>query len=281
MVQRCNVYQEMCDTEEKPHEYVYDYLHGTAFQETPLAQTVMGYSSNLCNFTPEVICTYIDRMFAPQRTVLCAVGGITHEQIRSLAESYLGCYLNCDCPDVKQYRYSGSEVRARDDSQPKCHVCIGFEAPNFCSPDKLVMDVAASVIGGWDRSQYRGRDHCNLLARKVSMGDLCDAYHSFYFTYKDTGLWGTHFAGESLDLEDMLYNVQSSYMDLCVTMTNGEVERGKRELFARLMNRNALQAIACQDVARSVLYKGCVDHITVQLEDIAKASLYWGTESNL
>lgn len=270
MVQRCNVHQEMLDYDEKPHKYVYDYLHTTAYQDTPLAQTVMGYSSNLVNFTPNVICTYLDRMFAPQRTVLCAVGGISHEQIRGLADHYLGCYLNCDCPDVRTYRYTGSEVRARDDSQTKSHVCIGFEAPNFCSDDKVVMDVAASVIGGWDRSQYRGRDHCNLLARHVSTDHLCDAYRFFYFTYKDTGLWGTHFAGASLDLEDMLYNVQNSYMELCVTITNGEVERGKRELYARLVQRNACTETACQDIARSLLFKGCTDHIAEQLEEISQ-----------
>lgn len=180
------VYQEMIEHEKNTNEVLFDYLHSTAFQGTPLAQTVMGSSCNLYKFKDAMIARYVKRIFEPSRTVLAAVGGVKHDQVVMLAKTYLNNIESTKCIETNIYRYTGSDLRYRDDSLPLANVAVGVEAPSLCHPDKVVMDVAASIMGGWDRSQGGGLNNTNPLAQAGASG-LCDTYKAFHINYKDTG----------------------------------------------------------------------------------------------
>lgn len=140
--QKITVYGEMLQNDEDTNALLYDYLHSSAFQGTPLAQTVMGPSANLHNFQPNTICNYLNRTFEPTRTVLVAVGGIKHEHIVDLANCYL-CHLwSVRCIENDPYRYTGSDVRYRNDNMPVANVAIAVEAPSFRNVDYIVMEVS-------------------------------------------------------------------------------------------------------------------------------------------
>ncbi|XP_063837648.1 cytochrome b-c1 complex subunit 1, mitochondrial-like [Ostrinia nubilalis] len=250
------VYLEMLEHDKDHNETLFDYLHSTAFQGTPLAQTVMGPSSNLYNFNACTISRYLQRLFDPTRTVLVAVGGVKHEQMMCLASSYLSKLQPTKCVDTEQYRFTGSEVRYRDDSMPMANVACAVEGPSFCDPDNLAMAVAANVVGGWDRSQPGGVDHSVRVARVASSGDFCESYKAFNINYKDTGLWGVQFMASSLQLEDMLYAVQDQWMRLCTMVTDSEVERAKRELKTQLLSNTESCTGACHEIGRWMLYNG-------------------------
>ncbi|KAL0902228.1 hypothetical protein ABMA27_000149 [Loxostege sticticalis] len=254
--QKSVVFSEMIEHDNNHNETLFDYLHSTAFQGTPLAQTVMGPSCNLYNFNECTISRYLQRFFDPTRTVLVAVGGVKHEQLMCLACSYLSKLETNKCFDTCEYRFTGSEVRYRDDSMPVANVACAVEGPSFCDPDNLVMDVAANVVGGWDRSQPGGADHPVRVARLASSGDFCDSYKAFNINYKDTGLWGVQFMAPTLKLEDMLYVVQDQWMRLCTMVTDGEVERAKRELKTNLLCKTESCRGECHDIGRWMLYNG-------------------------
>ncbi|XP_013191958.2 cytochrome b-c1 complex subunit 1, mitochondrial-like [Amyelois transitella] len=261
-VQKKVVYAEMLDHEQNPHAILDDYLHSTAFQGTPLAQTVMGISTNLYNFSPTTIYNYLTKWFDPTKTVFAVVGGVKHEQVVCLANAYLCKFEPCKFDDLGGYRYTGSEVRFRDDSQPVCNVAIAVEAPSYCDVhDSLVLDVAATMIGGWDRSQYGGIDHAMNVARKASCTSSCDSYKAFHLKYRDTGLWGVQFMSPSLSLEDMLFFVQSEFMHLCTMAPEGEVERAKHQLKAKILSKLESCQGMCHDLGRSFLYRD--EYLTV------------------
>lgn len=266
--QKSVVYSEMLEHDNNPNEILFDYLHNTAFQGTPLAQTVMGPSSNLYNFSECTISRYIQRLFDPTRTVLVAVGGVKHEQLICLANSYLNNLEPTKCIDSGGYRFTGSEMRFRDDSMPAANVAVAVEGPSFCDPDRVAMDVAATVVGGWDRSQLGGKDHPTRVARSASSGQFCDAYKSFNICYKDTSLWGAQFMTTSLKLEDMLYAIQDEWMHLCNTVTEGVVEKAKRELKAQILTNTESCAGACHDIGRWMLYNGQRPTIFEQIQSI-------------
>lgn len=254
--QKCAVYLEMLEHDRDPNELLSDYLHLTAFQGTPLSQSVMGQSSNLYNFSDCTVSRYVERLFDPTRTVLVAVGGMKHEQIVCLACSYLSKLEPTKCVDTGEYRFTGSEIRYRDDSMPVANVAVAVEGPSFCDPDNVVMDVAATVVGGWDRSQPGGIDHPIRLARYASSGQFCDSYKAFNINYKDTGLWGVQFMARSLQLEDMLYVIQDEWMKLCTIITDQELERAKRELKTKLLSKMESCKGACHEIGRWMLYNG-------------------------
>ncbi|XP_052751420.1 cytochrome b-c1 complex subunit 1, mitochondrial-like [Galleria mellonella] len=255
-VQKKIVYCEMMEHDKDPHKLLDDYLHNTAFQGTQLAQTVMGLSSNLYSFNECTIRRYLTRQFDPTRTVFAAVGGLRHDQMVELANQYLCNFEPTKCLNSSEYRYTGSEIRFRDDSLPVANVAIAVEGPSFCHPDKLVMDIAATIVGGWDRSQPGGVDHSMNVARAASITNSCDSYKALNINYKDTGLWGVKFMAPSSRLEDMLYIIQDEWMKLCTMVSDGEVERGRRQLKAKILSKTESCKGACHDIGRWILYNG-------------------------
>ncbi|XP_053624709.1 cytochrome b-c1 complex subunit 1, mitochondrial-like [Plodia interpunctella] len=250
------VYAEMLDHDNDTNALLDDYLHATAFQGTPLGRSVMGFSNNLYNFSPTTIHNYLTKYFDPTKTVFAVVGGVKHEQVVSLANGYLCKFEPCKFEDLGGYRYTGSEVRFRDDSVPVSTVALAVEGPCYCDVhDCLVLDVAAHMIGGWDRSQYGGLDHAVNVAKKASYSDVCDSYNTFSLKYRDGGLWGVKFMAPSLKLEDMLYFIQNEFMYLCTMAPVGEVERARRQLKTKILSQLESNRGMCHDLGRSFLYR--------------------------
>lgn len=255
-LQKKVVYLEMQDHDRDPNCLLDDYLHATAFQGTPLAHTVMGPSCNLYNYNAMTVSRYMNKYFDANRTVLVTIGGVKHEQMVDLAYTYMSKLEPTKCIECDIYRFTGSEIRARDDTLPLASVAIAVEGPALCDEDRVPMEVAAEILGGWDASQGSGFDHSFPIARASSMAGFSDAYQSFYIAYKDTGLWGVKFLGPSLKLDDMLYAVQDQFMNLCNTVTEGEVERAKRILKTKLVSEDVDSARMCLEAGRWALYHG-------------------------
>ncbi|XP_021207953.1 cytochrome b-c1 complex subunit 1, mitochondrial [Bombyx mori] len=255
-LQRKIVYAEMIEQDKNSNTVLYDYLHSTAFQGTPLAQTVMGPSCNLYNFTDMTISRYLAKRFDPARTVLVAVGGVKHDQMVFLANNYLNKLTPLKCVDIGVARYTGSEIRFRNDSLPVANCVMVIEGPSFCHKDQIVMEVAASIISGWDKSQPGGINHAVRIAREASTDKFCDSYKAVNITYKDTSLWGVQFMGPSVELEDMVLSIQGEWMNMCHTITDAEVERAKRELKTKVLSKTESCAGTCHEIGRWVLYNG-------------------------
>ncbi|CAH0577709.1 unnamed protein product [Chrysodeixis includens] len=284
--QKRTVYAEMLAHDNNPEAVAYDYLHSAAFQGTPLAATVMGPSANLYNFTDATICRYLSKCFDPCRTVLVAVGGVKHEQMVALANSYLCKLEPLKCMDIDAYRFSGSDVRFRDDSLPVAHVLAAVEAPSLIHDDYVVMEVARHIVGGWDRSQPgTAKTHYSQVVRMSDTFKTCDSYKAFYINYKDCGLWGVHFVGQSKQLDNMMGIVQDEFMYLCFCVTDTEVERAKNFYKSKILSKNESALGTCMDIGRWTLYNGyrpsllqkmkAVDKVTVEdVRELCEKYLY-------
>lgn len=271
-LQKQVVFSEMLEHDRHADRLVDDYLHRTAFQGTPLSQSVLGLSSNLFNFNSNTIDNYLKRLFDPTRMVFVGVGGLTHDGIVQLANACLCKYEPTKCIDLGGTRYTGSEIRYRDDSQPQATVTIAVESPSFCHRDTLVLDVAAAVVGGWDKSQYGGEEHATRVARAASQAHLCHSYKAFNLTYKDTGLWGVKFVAPRLHLDDMVYIIQDEWMYLCTVVSPKEVERAKRQMKAKLLSKSESCVATCLALGRSYLYKKGALTLVQQLKAIDDVS---------
>lgn len=48
-------------------------------------------------------------------------------------------------PDFPASRYTGSDIRVRDDSMNCAHVAIALDGPGYNNPDFVAMEIASSV----------------------------------------------------------------------------------------------------------------------------------------
>lgn len=86
--------------------------------------------------------------------MLAAAGGVNHDELVKLAENHFGSLKsdsNTKPPVLEPCRYTGSEIRVRDDDIRLAHVAISVEGTSWSDADTIPLMVASTLLGSWDR----------------------------------------------------------------------------------------------------------------------------------
>jgi len=250
------ILREMQEVETNLQEVVFDYLHATAFQGTSLSQTILGPTENINSLQRQDLVNYITNHYKAPRIVLAAAGGVNHQQLCHLAEQHftgLGGAYTGEIPILPPARFTGSEMRLRDDGMPLAHVAMAVEGAGWANGDNIPLMVANTLIGSWDRSYGGGANLASSLAAKCAQTNICHSFQSFNTCYTDTGLWGMYFVCEANGAEDMVYYIQEEWKKLCVSVTDFEVQRAKNLLKTNMMLMLDGSTPICEDIGRQYL----------------------------
>lgn len=178
------ILREMQEVESNLQEVVFDHLHATAYQGTPLGNTILGPTKNIKSITRQDLKDYIDTHYNTPRIVLSGAGGVKHSELVQLAEKELGKLKNSfdgNAPTLSPCRFTGSEVRVRDDTLPLAHIAIAIEGCGWTDQDNIPLMVANTLIGAWDRSQGAGVNNASNLAR-ASAESGKKTFQAFFFS---------------------------------------------------------------------------------------------------
>ncbi|KAG8236490.1 hypothetical protein J437_LFUL016401 [Ladona fulva] len=290
------ILREMQEVETNLQEVVFDHLHATAYQGTPLGRTILGPTKNIKSITRDDLLEYIKSHYKPPRIVLAGAGGVKHDELVKHAEklfSGLSIAYEGEIPLLTPCRFTGSEIRVRDDSMPLAHIAVAVEGCGWADADNVPLMVANAVLGAWDRSQGGGtghgdassHSHASRLASFAAQDQLAHSFQSFNTCYKDTGLWGIYFVCDPMKCEDMMYNIQNEWMRLCTNVTEFEVERAKNLLKTNLLLQLDGTTPICEDIGRQMLCYGRriplhemehrIDSVTAQnVRDVATKYIY-------
>lgn len=253
------ILREQEEVEKQLEEVVFDHLHSVAFKETALGRTILGPEENIKRLGRADLENYIRANYTAPRMVLAAAGAVDHDRLVALAEqafsrlpreSSLGAA-------VDEARYTGSEVRVRDDSMPHAHMAVAVQGAPWTSPDFYPLLVAQAVVGSWNRGLAGGSHLASPLAQAVAKHDLALSYMSFNTSYSDTGLFGIYMVSDRLyDLDDLVYEVQQEWVRVCLGTSEEEVARARQQLKSViLMGLDGTTAVA-EDIGRQVLAYG-------------------------
>ncbi|KAK2587812.1 hypothetical protein KPH14_003914 [Odynerus spinipes] len=251
------ILREMQEVETNLQEVVFDHLHATAYQGTSLGRTILGPTKNIKSITRDDLVSYLKSHYGPARFVLAGAGGVEHQQLVDLANKYFGKMNQPQYEEIPSYempcRYTGSEIRVRDDTIPLAHAAIAIEGVGWANADNIPLMVANTLMGAWDRSQGGGVNNASNLAKICAMDGLCHSYQSFNTCYKDTGLWGIYFVCDPLQCENLVWNIQNEWMRLCTSVTEKEVARAKNILKTNMLLQLDGTTAICEDIGRQML----------------------------
>uniref|UniRef100_A0A8C0H3T7 Mitochondrial-processing peptidase subunit beta n=1 Tax=Chelonoidis abingdonii TaxID=106734 RepID=A0A8C0H3T7_CHEAB len=284
------ILREMQEVETNLQEVVFDYLHATAYQNTTLGRTILGPTENIKSINRNDLVEYITTHYKGPRIVLAAAGGVSHDELLDLANYHFGNLPSTQeggIPALPPCKFTGSEIRIRDDKMPLAHIAIAVEAVGWSHPDTIPLMVANTLIGNWDRSFGGGvvskpqgtsmkvdytskrclvqlfasistlhKFHLNLsskLAQITCHGNLCHSFQSFNTCYTDTGLWGLYMVCEPSTVQDMMHFVQREWIRLCTSVTESEVSRATNLLKTNMLLQLDGSTPICEDIGRQML----------------------------
>lgn len=255
-VEKMNMQLELIDADRDPRTVLFDYLHATAFQGTPLSKRVIGTSENIERFDKFYTSAFICEHYQPYKLALVCAGDIAHEDMVCFAQNKFGHMVGDPCCESEEgpTRFTGSQVLFRDDSMPFAHVAIAFEVPGYNSPEFLTLMVAKNLIGTWSKGQGGGMKNAWPLAQAAASEDMCEYFESFYIPYRDVGLWGIYFVSRKMDVEDMLYNIQNTWMNMCVTTQFYDIDRAVNNLKFQLAKNVEGGMRSCLDLGMQTMY---------------------------
>ncbi|XP_054831140.1 cytochrome b-c1 complex subunit 1, mitochondrial isoform X2 [Eublepharis macularius] len=254
------ILQEMEEIDGSLSDVVFDYLHATAYQGTALSQTVEGTTKNTKNLSRANLVEYIETHYKAPRMVLAAAGGVGHKELVDLARQHFGNvpyqYQEDTVPILPRCRFTGSEIRVRDDALPQAHVAIAVEGPGWANPDNIPLLVANSVIGRYDLTFGGGKNQSSKLASIAVENKLCQSFQAFNTCYSDTGLFGFYFVTDGMNIEDTLHFAQAEWMRLCTSVTDSEVKRAKNILRSTFVSLLDGTTPVCETIGSHILNYG-------------------------
>lgn len=255
------ILREMEEVEGQTEEVIYDHLHATAFQYTPLGRTILGPAQNIKTITKEHLKNYIATHYTAPRMVIAASGAVEHNDLVEKVKK-LFTKLSADPTTVSQLvakepaSFTGSEVRIIDDDMPLAQFAVAVRGAPCTDPDSIALMVMQSMLGSWSKSVSGGKHMGSALVQKVACNEIAENMLAFNTNYKDTGLFGVYAAAAPGRLDDLAYVIMNELSKLCYRVSDDDVTRARNQLKSSLQLHIDGTSPTAEDIGRQLLTYG-------------------------
>ncbi|VVB14592.1 unnamed protein product [Arabis nemorensis] len=238
------ILREMQEVEGKTEEVVFDHLHATAFQHTPLGRTILGPPQNIKSITRDDLQNYIKTHYTASRIVIAAAGAVKHEDIVEQVKK-LFTKLSTDSTSTSQLvdkepaNFTGSE-----------------SSPSWKDPDCVSLMVMQTMLGSWNKSVGGGRHMGSELAQRVAINEIAESIKAFNTNYKDTGLFGIYAVAKPDCLEDLAYAIMYQVTKLAYRVSEDDVTRAQNQLKSSFLCHLDGTTPVAEDIGRQLLTYG-------------------------
>eukprot|EP00177_Eucheuma_denticulatum_P000318 GFKZ01000551.1.p1 GENE.GFKZ01000551.1~~GFKZ01000551.1.p1 ORF type:complete len:500 (+),score=75.30 GFKZ01000551.1:147-1646(+) len=257
------ILREMEEIDQIQEEVVFDYLHGTAFQDSPLARTILGPVENIRSLTSADLKGYIAEHYKPHRMVLAAAGSVDHDEIVSLATQHFGSMpadpnpvSSLDLVADKPAYLVGSDVRIRNDDMPLAHFAIAFESCGWTHPDAVSFMVLQALMGSFDRASTTAASSSYRMANALDPLTQTKTATTFNTTYTDTGLFGVYVTAQPRELDDIVVSVTGELVRNCFKVDEAQLHNAKMALKTSLLAQLDGPTGMAEEIGRQLLVYG-------------------------
>ncbi|OVA07913.1 Peptidase M16 [Macleaya cordata] len=255
------ILREMEEVEGQPEEVIFDHLHATAFQYSPLGRTILGPAHNIKTITRDHLQNYISTHYTAPRMVIAAAGNVKHEDIVEQVKK-LFTTLSSDPTTASQLVakepaiFTGSEVRIIDDDIPLAQFAVAFSGASWTDPDSVALMVMQSMLGSWNKSAGGGKHMGSELAQRVGINEIAESMMAFNTNYKDTGLFGVYATAKPDCLDDLAYAIMYEISKLSYRVSEADVTRARNQLKSSLLLHIDGTSPVAEDIGRQLLTYG-------------------------
>lgn len=255
------ILREMEEVEKTTEEVIFDRLHLTAFHDSPLGYTILGPVENIQSITQEHLREYVKENYLAERIVVAAAGPVDHAELVRNSEELFSHFRSGDGKRKEEKpAFYGAELLYRSQEEGSlAHFAVGYEGVPWTHPDSLTFMVIQSIIGNYKKNEglVPAKLSSNRLTNSVAnLGPGAESFSAFNTCYKDTGLFGFYGESDEATLDGYLDELLFAVSNLAFSVTEEEVERGKRQLKTTLFGSLDSTTAIAEDIGRQLLVYG-------------------------
>ena len=174
------IVEELRMYRDQPQDRVHTVVDELLYPKHPLGWEVAGREEVVLGMTADALRAFIERGYAPSRTVVALAGRLDADEAIAAVEGALGALAPRDAPRMVSAPRPG-KVRAKliGKRAEQTNLCVGWRAVHTDHPDKFVVDMLNAVLG-------EGMSSRLFLELREKRGLAYDV-HSYDANYVDAG----------------------------------------------------------------------------------------------
>lgn len=229
---------------DSPADAVFDDFENLLFAGSQLGHNILGDSSSLEAFTPEVCRAYIADSFTPARMVAFYQGPENPEKVIRLAERFFGDLPYSQATPVRIAPEPVPTFAVTDTGagSHQAHTVMGIPVPGIHSPERHALGLLANILGG---PGMNSRLNVALRERR----GLVYTVDASLTLFQDSGYLGIYFGCDPADTLRCVHLVESELRRLSDSpLTPRTLAAAKRQYLGQLLvasenaENSALQA---------------------------------------
>ena len=242
------VLEEMKMYRDSPDDVVFEEFSNQIFREHPIGRPVIGFEETVTGFSRDDLFNYMKDRYKPDNLLVAVAGNVEHDAVVERVREMLnfernGQTINPDQP-LKDY-----EVTAHSVSKPieQTHMIMGRRALNYEHPDKYLLLLANTILGGGMSSRL----HQNIREKY----GYCYSISPFNQSYIDTGLFGIYTGTDQNYVDHVRELIIAEFHRLQnEKVTEKELHEAKTQLKGKLLMSQENTSNRMTRLAKSELY---------------------------
>jgi predicted Zn-dependent peptidase len=260
------VIEEIKMVEDMPDDLVHELFLQGYWPGHPLGRPILGTLESVAALTPEALRAYFAGTYTADQIIVAAAGHAEHAEVRALVERTFGSVQAGTGCEAGRKPQPVPHVVVRQKDLEQSHVCLGIGAHAQQHPDRYVLLVLNTVLGGSMSSRlFQNVREKRGLAYSVGSG---------LSAFRDTGILSIY-AGCSNEKVEEVVRVIMSEIQAFVRMPipGDELQRAKDNVKGGLLLGLESTWHRAAYLARQELYFDRSYSIDESLEGIARVSV--------
>jgi predicted Zn-dependent peptidase len=144
------IVEEMNMYYDTPRDYIGGVYEELLYDDQPLGWDIIGRKETIRGATRDTFTSYLDHWYKPTRMVV-GVGGKIGDGLDERIQELLGDAPQTDTGEPAPVRLSpngDARVKVHTKASDQAHVCLGVHSYPLEHPDRYVLQVLATVLGG-------------------------------------------------------------------------------------------------------------------------------------
>lgn len=221
------ILEEIAMYEDTPDDTVHDLASSAAYDDHPLAYSILGTAERLNAMGSADLRKYMGERYRVDNTVVSIAGNVG-EDVLALLEEHFGRFdVRGNEPTITSASFRSNALFHRKKTEQN-HLCLTFPGCSIQEPNLYAMILLNNTIGGGMSSR--------LFQEIREKRGLAYSVYSYHTSYADSGLF-TVYAGTAPKQTQDVYDLTMEMLNDVTAkgLSEAEISRGKEQLKGNLI----------------------------------------------